>query len=212
MKNKTKIVIGIIVTAIAIPLGIYTISPLFINTEINEPLPPLLSSESSIGFDKFMAMTEDEKIKAAKNMTVEEKDMILRTAAAEQNTATINETMTMNINQSTQNTDLIGNFMGVGDGIHNAEGLAKILTLSNGSQILRLENFKSTNGPDVHLYLSNNKQANDFIDLGRLKANIGNQNYQIPLDTDYNKYKYVLIWCQPFSVLFGSAQLNSSSL
>ncbi|HEX6646846.1 MAG TPA: DM13 domain-containing protein [Nitrososphaeraceae archaeon] len=212
MKNKTKIVIGIIVTAIAIPLGIYTISPLFINTEINEPLPPLLSSESSIGFDKFMAMTEDEKIKAAKNMTVEEKDMILRTAAAEQNTTTINETMTMNINQSTQNTDLIGNFMGVGDGIHNAEGLAKILTLSNGSQILRLENFKSTNGPDVHLYLSNNKQANDFIDLGRLKANIGNQNYQIPLDTDYNKYKYVLIWCQPFSVLFGSAQLNSSSL
>lgn len=212
MKNKTKIVIGIIVTAIAIPLGIYTISPLFINTEINEPLPPLLSSESSIGFDKFMAMTEDEKIKAAKNMTVEEKDMILRTAAAEQNTTTINETMTMNINQSTQNTDLIGNFMGVGDGIHNAEGLAKILTLSNGYQILRLENFKSTNGPDVHLYLSNNKQANDFIDLGRLKANIGNQNYQIPLDTDYNKYKYVLIWCQPFSVLFGSAQLNSSSL
>jgi hypothetical protein len=212
LKNKTKIVIGIIVTAIAIPLGIYTISPLFINTEINEPLPPLLSSESSIGFDKFMAMTEDEKIKAAKNMTVEEKDMILRTAAAEQNTTTINETMTMNINQSTQNTDLIGNFMGVGDGIHNAEGLAKILTLSNGSQILRLENFKSTNGPDVHLYLSNNKQANDFIDLGRLKANIGNQNYQIPLDTDYNKYKYVLIWCQPFSVLFGSAQLNSSSL
>jgi Electron transfer DM13 len=212
LKNKTKIVIGIIVTAIAIPLGIYTISPLFINTEINEPLPPLLSSESSIGFDKFMAMTEDEKIKAAKNMTVEEKDMILRTAAAEQNTTTINETMTMNINQSIQNTDLIGNFMGVGDGIHNAEGLAKILTLSNGSQILRLENFKSTNGPDVHLYLSNNKQANDFIDLGRLKANIGNQNYQIPLDTDYNKYKYVLIWCQPFSVLFGSAQLNSSSL
>ena len=83
MKNKTKIVIGIIVTAIAIPFGIYTISPLFINTEINEPFP-LLSSESSISFEKFMAMTEDEKIKAAKNMTVEEKDMILRTAAAEQ--------------------------------------------------------------------------------------------------------------------------------
>jgi hypothetical protein len=208
LKNKTKIVIGIIVTAIAIPLGIYTISPLFINTEINEPLPPLLSSESSIGFDKFMAMTEDEKIKAAKNMTVEEKDMILRTAAAEQNTTTINETMTMNINQSTQNTDLIGNFMGVGDGIHNAEGLAKILTLSNGSQILRLENFKSTNGPDVHLYLSNNKQANDFIDLGRLKANNGNQNYLIPMDIDFNHYRYIIIWCKPLSVLFGSAHLN----
>lgn len=209
MKDKTKIIIGIIIVAIVIPIGFYTISPLFINTEINEPLPPLLSSESSIGFEKFMTMTEDEKINAAKKMTKKEKDMIMRTAA-EQNT-TIDETMTMNINQSTPNTTgLIGNFIGVGDGIHKAEGLAKILTLSNGSQILRLEDFRSTNGPDVHLYLSTDKQASDFIDLGRLKANIGNQNYQIPLDTDFNKHKYVLIWCQPFSVLFGSAQLNSS--
>jgi hypothetical protein len=209
LKDKTKIIIGIIIAAIAIPLGIYTISPLFINTEINEPLPSLANEKSSTDFTKFMAMTENEKLDAAKNMTVEEKDMIMRTAA-EQNTTTINEPMTMNIDQSTPKTGLIGNFIGVGDGIHNAEGLAKILTLSTGSPILRLEDFKSTNGPDVHLYLSNNKEANDFIDLGRLKANIGNQNYQIPLDTDFNKYKYILIWCQPFSVLFGSAQLNSS--
>jgi hypothetical protein len=208
LKDKTKIIIGIIIASVVIPIGIYTISPLFINTEINEPFPPLLSSESSIGFEKFMVMTDDEKINAAKKMTKKEKDMIMRTAA-EQNT-TIDETMTMNINQSTPNTDLIGNFIGVGDGIHKAEGLAKILTLSNGSQILRLKDFRSTNGPDVHLYLSTDKQTSDFIDLGRLKANIGNQNYQIPLDTDFNKYKYVLIWCQPFSVLFGSAQLNSS--
>ena len=208
MKVKSKIIIGIIIAAIAIPLGIYTISPLFINTDINEPLPSLANEKSSIDFAKFTAMTENEKLDAAKKMTVEEKDMIMRTAA-EQNTTTINEPMAMNIDQSTPQTGLIGNFIGVGDGIHNAEGLAKILILSTGSPILRLEDFKSTNGPDVHLYLSNNKQANDFIDLGRLKANIGNQNYQIPLDTDFNKYKYVLIWCQPFSVLFGSAQLNS---
>jgi hypothetical protein len=210
LKNKTKIIIGIIIAAIAIPISIYTISPLFINTEINEPLPPL-NSESSIGFEKFMAMTEDEKINAAKNMTVEEKDMIIE-IAAKQNT-TINEAMTTrNISQNTeQNKNLIvGDFMGVNDGIHNAEGKAKILTLTDVSQILRLEDFRSTNGPDVHLYLSIDKQASDFIDLGRLKANIGNQNYPIPADTDFNKYKYVLIWCQPFSVLFGSAQLNSS--
>ena len=206
-------IIGIIIAAIVIPIGIYTLSPLFINTEINEPLPSL-SSESSIGFEKFMAMTEEEKINAAKNMTVEEKDMIMRTAA-EQDT-TINETMTSTMDSS-KNTEqnenkniLVGDFMGVNDGIHNAEGKAKILTLSDGSQIIRLEDFRSTNGPDVHLYLSTNKQASDFIDLGRLKANIGNQNYQIPVNTDYNKYTYVLIWCQPFSVLFGSAQLSSS--
>jgi hypothetical protein len=211
LKKKTKIIIGIIIAAIAIPLGIYTISPLFINTEINEPLPPL-SSESSIGFEKFMAMTEDEKNNAAKNMTVEEKDMIMK-MAAEQDT-TINETMntTMDISQNREENKnlIVGDFVGVNDGIHNAEGKATILILSDGSQILRLEDFRSTNGPDVHLYLSIDKQASDFIDLGRLKANNGNQNYQIPINADFNKYKYVLIWCQPFSVLFGSAQLSSS--
>jgi hypothetical protein len=211
LKNKTKIIISILVAAIAIPIGIYTISPLFINTEINEPLPPL-SSESALVFEKFMAMTEDEKINAAKNMTVEEKNTIMK-MAAKQNT-TINENMTtiMDISQNTAEENknlLVGDFMGVNDGIHNAEGYAKILTLSDGSQILRLEDFRSTNGPDVHLYLSTDKQASNFIDLGRLKANNGDQNYQIPIDTDFNKYKYVLIWCQPFSVLFGSAQLSS---
>jgi ABC-type microcin C transport system permease subunit YejE len=173
LKNKTKIIIGIIVTAIAIPLGIYTISPLFINTEINEPLPSLANEKSTTDFAKFMAMTEDEKLDAAKNMVEEEEDMIMKMATKQH--TTINETMTMNISQSAQNKALIGNFIGIDDGIHNAKGLAKILILSNGSQILRLENFKSTNGPDVHLYLSNNEQANDFIDLGRLKANNGNQ-------------------------------------
>ncbi len=206
MKNKTKIIIGIIVIAIVIPLGIYTISPLFINTEINEPLPSLANEKSTTDFAKFMAMTEDEKFDAAKNMAEKEEDMIMKMAAKQD--TTINETMAMNINQSTQNKALIGNFIGIDDGIHNAKGLAKILTISNGSQILRLENFKSTNGPDVHLYLSNNKQANDFIDLGRLKANNGNQNYKIPMDIDFNHYGYVLIWCKPFSVLFGSALLN----
>ena len=211
MKNKTKIIISIIVAAIAIPIGIYTISPLFINTEINEPLPPL-SSESALVFEKFMAMTEDEKINAAKNMTVEEKNMIMKMAAKQNTTINENKTTIMDISQNTTEENknlLVGDFMGVNDGIHNAEGYVKILTLLDGSQILRLEDFRSTNGPDVHLYLSTDKQASNFIDLGRLKANNGDQNYQIPIDTDFNKYKYVLIWCQPFSVLFGSAQLSS---
>ncbi len=211
MKNKTKIIISIIVAAIAIPIGIYTISPLFINTEINEPLPPL-SSESALVFEKFMAMTEDEKINASKNMTIEEKNMIMKMAEKQNTTINENKTTTMDISQNTTEENknlLVGDFMGVNDGIHNAEGYVKILTLLDGSQILRLEDFRSTNGPDVHLYLSTDKQASNFIDLGRLKANNGDQNYQIPIDTDFNKYKYVLIWCQPFSVLFGSAQLSS---
>jgi hypothetical protein len=51
----------------------------------------------------------------------------------------------------------VGSFTGAGDGFHNAEGLAKVIPLGDRSTILRLENFKSTNGPNVHLYLATDK-------------------------------------------------------
>jgi hypothetical protein len=77
---------------------------------------------------------------------------------------------------------------------------------------LRLEDFKSTNGPDLYVYLSTDKgAATDFVNLGRLKGNIGNQNYDIPKRTDLSKYDTVLIWCRAFSVLFGSAELKPSA-
>jgi len=65
----------------------------------------------------------------------------------------------------------------------------------------------STNGPDLYVYLSTDKAASDFVNLGRLKGNMGNQNYEIPQGTDLDKYDTVLIWCKAFSVLFGSAEL-----
>lgn len=58
------------------------------------------------------------------------------------------------------------------------------------------------------VYLATNTQASDYIDLGPLKGNIGNQNYQLPLDIDLLKYNNVLVWCRAFSVLFGNAQLT----
>jgi hypothetical protein len=102
-----------------------------------------------------------------------------------------------------------GSFIGAGDGFHNAEGLAKVIRLGDASLILRLEKFKSTNGPNLHLYLATDKAASNFIDLERLKANNGNQNYNIPIETDLNKYDMALIWCKDFSLLFGSTQLKS---
>ena len=93
-----------------------------------------------------------------------------------------------------------GSFIGAGDGFHNAEGLAKVIPLGDGSTVIRLENFKSTNGPNVHLYLSTDKTASNFVNLGRLKANNGNQNYNIPDGTDLAKYNMALIWCKDFCV------------
>ena len=100
-----------------------------------------------------------------------------------------------------------GSFVGRGDQIHDVTGVAKILKDESGLKYLRLENFKSTNGPDLHVYLATDEKASDYIILGKLKANIGNQNYEIPDGVDLVKYNKVLIWCKQFSVLFGSAEL-----
>ena len=99
-----------------------------------------------------------------------------------------------------------GSFTGA-DSFHKVEGTAKILS-TDDKVYLSLENFKSTNGPDLKVYLSEDKSAISYINLGELKGNIGNQNYEIPEGTDLSKYKYALIWCEQFSVLFGSAELD----
>lgn len=84
-----------------------------------------------------------------------------------------------------------------------------MIPIEDGGNVLRLEDLVVTNGPDLYVYLSTDKSASDFVNLGRLKANIGNQNYEAPEGTDLTKYGTVLIWCKAFSVLFGSADLKS---
>lgn len=103
-----------------------------------------------------------------------------------------------------------GTFVGVGDGIHDAGGHAYTIPLKDGESVLRLEDFYSTNGPGLRVYLATDTTASDYRSLGDLKANRGNQNYAIPSDIDLEEYDHVLIWCEPFSVLFGSAELSAS--
>lgn len=190
------------IVTIVIIFAIYTISPLLVNTVINEPLP---QSSVSSDFQRFMNMTEDERIEAASNMTQKQKEMIMTVASKDNNT--VSENMSVATMSASSNKTLIGNFVGAGDGFHNAEGVAKIIQLADGTDILRLENFKATNGPDLYVYLSTDKTNADIVNLGRLKGNIGNQNYLIPAGTDITKYNTALIWCRAFSVIFGSAQL-----
>lgn len=101
----------------------------------------------------------------------------------------------------------MGNFIGVGDGIHDAQGDVIVIESDDGSRFLRFENFKATNGPDLFVYLATDETGDDFVSLGMLKGNIGNQNYMIPPGADLSNYDTVLIWCKQFSVLFGSAKL-----
>lgn len=153
----------------------------------------------------FVNMTEEQRAQVAKNMTQNEKEIIMN-EFSKQN-ATVNE----NLNESKMTNDamtLRGNFIDAGDGFHKAEGIAKVINLADGRTFLRLENLKTTNGPDLYVYLSVGKDALDIVNLGRLKGNIGNQNYEIPAGTDLSKYNTALIWCKAFSTLFGSAKLS----
>ena len=154
----------------------------------------------------FVNMTEEQRAQAAKNMTQNEKEMIMN-EFSKQN-ATVNENMN-EIKMTNDTMTLMGNFVDAGDGFHKAEGIAKVINLADGRTFLRLENLKTTNGPDLYVYLSVGKDPSDIVNLGRLKGNIGNQNYEIPAGTDLSKYDTVLIWCKAFSTLFGSAKLSS---
>ncbi len=97
---------------------------------------------------------------------------------------------------------------------HPAVGTAKVI--SDGSQsFLRFENFETDNGPDLNVYLSaaplgadSGEYDDDFIDLGDLKGNVGDQNYELPDGVDLDRYQTVVIWCVRFGVAFGAAPLG----
>ena len=107
-----------------------------------------------------------------------------------------------------------GDFRGLA---HETKGAATVHQLGDGKRILRLTNFETSNGPDVHVYLVAAEVAKDnetvkkagFIDLGSMKGNKGDQNYEVPADADLNKYKSVSIWYAHFGVNFGAATLDS---
>ncbi|MBI3337298.1 MAG: DM13 domain-containing protein [Candidatus Staskawiczbacteria bacterium] len=91
---------------------------------------------------------------------------------------------------------------------HGVEGRALLIKDGN-KKTVRFEDFQTDNGPQLRIYLSTSLDAKDFVDLGTIKATRGNVNYDIPPETDTTKYKYVLVWCKPFSVLFSYANLIS---
>jgi hypothetical protein len=99
--------------------------------------------------------------------------------------------------------------------LHPTEGTVTIYRIGGGSRVLRFTNFRTSNGPDVHVYMVAADDAKDnasvqragFIDLGSIKGNIGDQNYTLGPDVDLSKYRAVSVWCKRFSVNFGTAAL-----
>jgi hypothetical protein len=103
---------------------------------------------------------------------------------------------------------LSGSFSGA-DEFHFGRGTATLLETEPGQYTVRLEEFEVRNGPDLYVYLSPSADgyADGAVDLGRLKADKGNQNYEVPADADLGEARSVVIWCRQFSVLFAVAPL-----
>lgn len=102
--------------------------------------------------------------------------------------------------------------------LHHTSGRATIYRTREGKQYLRLSDFSTSNGPDVHVLLANSldpalkeeivKGTFDAIELGPLKGNQGDQSYDLPASVDLKKYDAIAIYCERFHSLFGEARME----
>lgn len=101
---------------------------------------------------------------------------------------------------------------------HQTSGRATIYKTPDGKQYLRLTDFSTSNGPDVHVVLARSDDANltqeivkghlDIVELGSLKGNHGDQNYDLPASVDLQKYNVAVIYCERFHAVFGVERLE----
>ena len=95
---------------------------------------------------------------------------------------------------------------------HRAEGTATVYG-QDGKYVLRFEDDTDIqNGPDLFVWVLADDEygsgiPTDYIDLGKLKGNVGGQNYELPADFDPEVHRAVLIWCERFDVPFAAAPL-----
>ena len=193
MKNLLKLLVLLLI----IGAVWYLASPLFIDEEVNEEAPTPVVEEVTTNLeeqipDPEMRKEHDKMMEEAKDdgKTMEEEAPEVATVPA---------------------PTLSGSFVAVA---HKGSGTARLLPQGEMKYILRFEDLDVDNGPDLRVLLSPNedvrssKDLGDYIELGKLKGNKGNQNYEVPDGVDVSQYKSAIIYCKPFKVVFNSANLK----
>ena len=192
------IIIGVVIAVVAI--GGALASPLFYETEVNEPLPIVLNEmQEGLTLEKFSNMDEESRADLIDNMPEKVKEMIMDESA--KSVRVISEEMDEMSGPQILKT---GEFEGLAG--HKAQGDAKILD-ADGTKFLRFENFEVTNGPDLRVYVTQGGDVKEGIHLDKLKGSKGAQNYILD-NIDIDLYDTVVIYCQPFGVYFGQAMLK----
>lgn len=173
---------------VTLPLGWYLASPLFITTRIDEAPPVAVASASP------------ESVAASSSpVTLPSVSPAIPSASGLPPTATPSPSL----------AGRRGTFHGADD-FHFGRGTARLIGTSDGV-VVRFESFAVRNGPDLYVFLSPDVDGyarKGNLELGRLKASEGNQNYRLPAGTDPSGYRSVVIWCKQFSVQFAVATLK----
>jgi hypothetical protein len=185
--------LAVVALAITLPIAWYLASPLFIRTELVEPLPAA-ASESA---------TPAPAVPSAAPMRSPERSS---TPSVEPS-----EAPTLEPTPFEPATLVTGSFRGADD-FHFGTGTARIIETTPGRFTLRFEDFSVRNGPDLYVYLSPDAAgyADGALELGTLKATDGSFGYELPPDTNPADYASAVIWCKQFAVLFAIAPLASS--
>jgi len=196
MNRSILIILGIILLI----AGWFFASPLFIDRTVDEDFS-LVTADGQVDMKAIMAMTEDKRL----SMMPE----IMNAAAAAPDQAAV-EKMPPQAPAAIARGEFVD-----ADAIHKGTGQATLYTLDNGQHVLRFEEFRTTNGPALVVYLAKHRSPTQashvtdggYLKLGKLKGNVGNQNYPVPAGTDITDYNSVVIWCELFGVLFSPAAL-----
>ena len=207
------LLIGLIVVLVVGAIAWYLISPLFINVQVDEGFPTLVPMPSKT---PVIEPTDDPA--AQMTQTVEALGFDPAKASAEMEIAMTAEP---NVSDDEMPEDAAGEMTIIAQGqiydiAHEGMGTATIYQLADGSRVLRFENFEVLNGPQLHVYLAQQNpvpnsvgiELEGILDLGPLKGNIGDQNYNIPDEILLDNFQSVVIWCVPFRVPFNAAPLN----
>ncbi len=211
---QRRFLLIIVVTAAAVvALAITQPWLYFMNREVNEAFPGMTAEQR----EAVSNMPEAEK-RALLDMAKENREMAEQTAMAQIGADAVvpQAEQAMPPEMPAEPVALArGSFIDI-DPIHGAVGSATVYELPDGSRVLRFENFRSKNGPDLHVYLSTEAPTSTFaglgeneVHLGALKGNVGNQNYAVPAEVDLSQYRSVVIYCVPFKVVFSTAAFSA---
>ena len=222
--KKTISIIGASVLAVAgIALAWWLFSPLFISQSVEEDFPFEIPSESELA--EMSPKEAEEAINEAMEGIDEEFVESLsaeEAQALEEQVAAVSTMMPdHSMEEEMPETEAEAEWTLVSEGqfqdadnAHHGSGTASIFQQGD-QRVLRFENFKVTNGPDLHVMLveniaaGNHDEIGNYVDLGKLKGNMGNQNYEIAAEIDISQYEGVMIYCVPFHVVFARAPFGN---